>query len=424
MAKRPSARRAKTSLRQVVAAAPVLLGAAIALAVVTQVSIAGEFRSFRPQVALAVLPYDAEARSRLAGALTAGAPSAPARQAAAALARDAINRDPLSPVALRATGLALAGGNQPFADAQQTLRIMRQAERLSRRDQMTQLWLVNYHLTRNDVPSVVRHFDIALRTSISGRETLFPLLTTAAADRRLADAIVERLKQRPIWAKPFWNYLFEGPVSPDTATHLAMETLDPRVAEEAAVGEALLKRLSAQAEYGHAWDLYRHFGYDKRVGARLLDEGDFEGAKGLAPFTWELTQGAGLWAAREPREDGRGTALRLVAEAGEGGELARQLLHLSAGNYRLSATVGSIAADLFERPELSVRCADDSGRRLAAVKPSGGAADRQQVSASFAVPEDCRFQWLSVSLSGQLSQSASSEAGSWIDEVSIAAVQS
>ena len=86
-----------------------LLAWAAFLAIVTllvlQVTIAGVFRTSAPQIALAWVPDDAQARGRLAGALVGQQSTPEAREAARELARDAIRRDPLNVAALRAAAL-------------------------------------------------------------------------------------------------------------------------------------------------------------------------------------------------------------------------------------------------------------------------------------------------------------------------------
>ena len=67
--------------------------------------------------------------------------------------------------------------------------IMKEAERLSRRDQPTQVWLIQYQLRREDLPAAMRQMDIALRTASSGSVTLFGWLAIASEDERIARGI-------------------------------------------------------------------------------------------------------------------------------------------------------------------------------------------------------------------------------------------
>src|SRR5690349_198348 len=151
---------------------------ALALMVVTQVSVAGEFRSKLPRLALAWVPYDADARTALAANLVSMSANPDAHAAARELAADALRRSPLSPIALRAVGFSLASGDK--ADPARAGLVLKEAERLSRRDQPTQIWLIQYHLRRQDLRAAMRQMDVALRSASSGSVPLFGWLALAS----------------------------------------------------------------------------------------------------------------------------------------------------------------------------------------------------------------------------------------------------
>ena len=59
--------------------------------------------------------------------------------------------------------------------------LMALAERMSRRDIGTQLWLAQHRAYQNDVKGALRHIDIGLRTTPESRVMLFPLLMGVGA---------------------------------------------------------------------------------------------------------------------------------------------------------------------------------------------------------------------------------------------------
>jgi hypothetical protein len=388
--------------------------------VVLQASVGGAFRSKRPQLALAWMPYDAQARARLAAQLVAIPNSPEANNAAIGLATDAVRRDAIVPVAFRALAMARDGSDR--ATRQRAFALIEQSQRLSRRDQLTQLWLIQYYIEQGEIRQVMPHVDIALRASSSAQQTLFPLLANAFADDRLFGALLNRLREEPDWRNSFLAYLAAYGSDLDRVTRLSQALLNPQIPTDRKVIDALLQRLVNSGKFDLAWNAYTGFGLekegDKPVGG--LVDGGFNGEKVAAPFGWILTDTPDIFAslARDPR--GAGRVLALTAATGHSGAAARQLLRLSAGKYRLRAQVGSVSQDMFERPEVRMECADGpKGRALASVRPSAGGSAPQAIDQQFSVPTGCRFQWLSVAVAG--SDAADAETP-WIDDIRLSRI--
>jgi hypothetical protein len=415
MGRRSFLRRTRNiSGRQLATATALALLVAIAFAAVVQVSVAGAFRSRSPQVALSFAPFDAEARAKLAATLTSGSPSPEARQAARNLALDAIRRDPLNPVALR----ALAFGQDHGTDETRARAadLLLKGQRLSRRDAASQLWLVNFYLQRNDIPRLMRHFDIALRTSSSSQQMLFPLISVAASDQRIANALVERLQDNPSWRQDFAVFLQNPQAPPANAAYIARRTLDPSAPKDRAVIDALVYRFGVTGDYDLAWDVYHGFGLDKGTSRALLRDGNFEAAKAVPPFGWVLSQDADRWAAREARPDGKGKALRLAAGSGQSGVVAWQLLKLEPGHYTLSGVAGDVPRGAFERPVIAVACAEQERLDTLASATPAATSDPVKIGLRFDVPPGCPFQRLSIALAGY---DGAGDNTPWIDDLEL-----
>lgn len=406
----------RLAVRDLLASAPVLLTSVIAFAVVTQVSIAGEFRSSMPTVTLRVMPGDAEAKARLASQLATNSLSPEARAAARDLAQDAIRRSVLSPVAIRALGQLRASDGNSSAGQTEAARLFGEVNRLSRRDHPTQIWLVEHYLRRNSLPEAVHHLDIALRTWSSGEATLFPVLASAVADRRIADILVERMKARPGWALPFSDFLI-GQVRSDVSSYVLARTLDPRIEDDKALLGKAMWRYASTDDYQPALALHERFQLDgsQSHGAGRINDGGFEGGNALPPFAWSYTQDASLWAAPEEMPAGN-HALLLSATNGASGDLARQLLQLRPGTYRLTARFGEVPRETYQRPTLTVRCADGDKATLISVKPEFGRASESSIGRTFSVGGSCEFQWIAISMTGpEIDRSERP----WVDDVSI-----
>jgi hypothetical protein len=294
-------------------------------------------------------------------------------------------------------------------------KLFREAEQLSRRDLVTQIWLAEFNLKRGDVPAVFRHLDVALRTSEAGEDSLYPLLVAFSSDKRLADALAQRMRARPKWAHPFAIYLLGGQVPPATSAYIFENALDPKNADDLKLIESLMQELADAGETGLLAEVADRFKLAPK-GSALVNNGGFESTAGVRPFTWSLTGDTDLWAAPELGPRG-GKVLALNASSGQSGDLARQLVQLRPGRYRLSADVGNVPDEIYLRPTLTVRCADGNRAQLVALKPSSEGPNAQRMGTNFVVPRDCGLQWLVVSMSG--TDSAPSDLP-WIDNVAIA----
>lgn len=401
-------------LRRALSALTIVGPATVLFLFVLQISIAGALRSRSPQVALAWSPVDAEARATIAARiLTMDRASAESRRRAAALARDAIDRDLTRVAAFRALALATAEPGQPSPQAEQ---LMTLAQRVSRRDQATQLWLADRAARRRDAAALMRHFDIALRTTSRSRETLLAALVAASRDPMITPAVTQALAERPNWWLQFMSAAI-ATGTPDQVLHFARGRLNPAVPQERAMIRSVIEALSAARAYDFAWQIYGEALGVAGAGAlrQTVRNGGFEAAPDFAPFEWTLNANAEREASREARPDGAGAALRLSAESDSRGDAATQLLHLPPGSYRLRLEIGQVADNREERPQIVVRCATGD-RVLGAAAPQTAGPGPFALQAQFQVPPDCLWQWLAVQVSGSASDA---DSGAWIDNVTI-----
>lgn len=388
------------------------LAGILAIAVSLQVSIAGVFASTRPVLALQAVPADAKARARLAEQLATTSADEQGRLVRG-LALEALRRDLTQAAAIRA--LATAVGPGP-AGEQQALALMLQAQRVSKRDVATQLWMVDHHRRRGDAAAVVRHLDLALRSSERARPDIFPLLNAASADPPTEALLLEALAQRPHWAPAFALFAVRNGTNLEFSARVARLLLDPRKPVDKAQFFMLIQRLSDVGNHRLAWSLYTDpilqlGGTDQ---ATLRNRG-FEQPEDTSRFDWSYTEQPDLWSAKE-RLAGRGTVLRVGASNGRSGEAARQIIRLEPGRHKLSARMGDVSATVFKRPEIRLQCAPggEGSVALLRLRPDDAARARQAVAGSFVVPTDCRFQLISIHIAGDGAQDGP---GAWIDDI-------
>lgn len=386
--------------------------ATLALVPVLSSSVAGAFRDLRPAWAALWSPFDSGARGNLAVGLVATSKLEGARTRARALALDAIRRDGLSVAAFRAFGLEADARR----DRERALRYFEYAQTLSRRDQATQVWLIDNSGRRGDLLRAVRHLNIALTTSYRNWDALLPLMVALTGDSRALGPISQLLDKQPVWRRAFLARLAASGPSPASAVALARGRLDVTVSDERGSIQRLLNRLVADRQFALAWRFYLESNGNEASLTRMsVRNPSFELAAGLSPFDWEFTQEADLSADTEPRSDGRGNALSLLATNGRAGVLARQLLRLEPGRHRLRAEGANISSTVGERPVLLIACAGPPDRTIFQARPPAGAAPRR-FGNDFLVPPNCDWQWITIQLSGT---DPRSDTLPWVDNIEI-----
>lgn len=222
-----------------VAGAILLLGL-LWLSVTT--SLAAVNRKHRPEIALRFRPDDSFAKAQIASReqLSAAAESDPDRLRA--LAISALEHDPTHAQAARVLGFIRANaGDVPGA-----FRLMSYANRLSRRDLATQLWLIEYNVQRNDVPEVLRHFDAASSTSQQATTILFPILANAIEDPELVAPIADMLKRKPWWAPSLLQLMVTQSKASGSLVALFDALADAGQAVRGDIVEALAARLARE----------------------------------------------------------------------------------------------------------------------------------------------------------------------------------
>ena len=390
----------------------IVIIAALAIWFSIAVAASGIGRTF-PAAARLSRPFDAEVKLTAAARTALSDPNPANIARAARLAEDVLRRNPLSVDA--ATTLALsaaAAGNQDKAR-----RLFAYSESLSRRDFPTQLWLIEERVAANDIAGALLHYDRALRTSNNVGEMLFPVLVGASNDPQIAEPLSAMLAARPAWWPGFtWQLIAHGQ-SADAIFRIGRALrLDPDVERERTVLTALLRRLVADRRFGQAHRLFLEATGQRRETAGGIRNGDFEANNALPPFHWQLANESDLAAViQEDGEHRGGRALYLIATNGRGGEVARQLLVLGPGSYRLSAVIGGSASHT--RPQVSLACANAPSVALVReqLPPTGQAGATWSVSFSVTA-NGCPAQWLIISLDSDLDGEGSRP---WIDSIAV-----
>lgn len=390
---------------------------AVLFAIVVQVSAAGVFALSKPLRAISVVPADAGARAQLAERIAMS--EDPGQSAAARkLAEDALRRDLTQTPAIRALALLEPGTPQGRARA---LELMIEAQRVAKRDAATHMWFVDKARQQGDRAALVYHLDLALRTSASARTSIFAILDAATADPQVANLMLQTLGRRPNWAPAYALYAVRNGTNLAFGERVARLLLDPR--DDVGRGQyfMLLQRLADTGKIAEAWSIYRDPALGLSAPERpLLRNGTFDGAEDTSRFDWSYPSETTLWVSKEEVR-GQGLVLRTGAAEGLSGEVARQIVRLPGGRYRLAAKFGDLSPGTQTGPRVVVECTGQGGgSALARLVPAAGSKAPLSVETDFSVPRECLFQLVTIQVTGG---GRPRDVLPWIDDVSIGGVR-
>lgn len=169
----------------------------------------------QPALALSVWPYSVAAKQTRAAVLAMD-PAGKADGEALRLAQGALVREPTANVAARVVGM-VADKRGRTGNA---LRAFAYGDALSRRDLVTQLWLIEYFVRRGDVPRVLQHYDAAASTSSDATRLLFPIIVSAVSEKQIIEPLAAMLSRRPFWLPTLLSQVVNNAADRDHAKAL------------------------------------------------------------------------------------------------------------------------------------------------------------------------------------------------------------
>jgi hypothetical protein len=205
--------------------------------------------------------------------------------AAVRVAKAALRQSPLNPRALRMLAFAdIAGGRVGRAEAKMVM-----ADRLSRRDGATQLWLADRRGRQGRIGDALRHIDVLLRTRPEATTPLLERLAVALALPEARAAIKPMIVADTPWIERFFAVAVERSASMVPLGELVASLREaPRLQRLEGSYASLVYRLAGE----HQYDLLRKV-YVKLPGARVEDIYDVSlrsavDPKGYRPVIWDF----------------------------------------------------------------------------------------------------------------------------------------
>lgn len=351
----------------------------------TRLSLAQTFRQGSPQIAASFAPNDAGIMAIRAERLLSGLEGVAAEPAAAeALAKSALLRDATNASAAGTLGFLAAGRN----DAALAQRLFLYGQSLSRRDLRVQLWAIEDAVARQSIPEALQHYDIALRTSRTAPELLFPVLGAAISDPVVRAETAKILRGRPAWGPTFVRQVASHGPDFGAAADLFATLRRDRFPFPEGADASLIAGLIAQNAFERGWNEYtaRHPGASRVA----LRDPHFNATMSIpSAFDWNLASSEGISTAIQAGAGGN--VFTFDVSAGQSGLLLRQLQVLPPGRYRLR---GKSRGSFAPAPSWTLTCL--SGSVLGTVRIAGGEA-ASSFQGEITVPVSCPVQWLSLS---------------------------
>ena len=348
-------------------------------------TLAASLRSRAPVVAHHLAPWDGRLTALAARALLTADADVSARREAAALSRRALLQDPTTVAAASTLGFV----RSIDGDAADARRLMRYAERLSRRDLPTEIWAIENAVARGDVARALGHYDTALRASGQAAGLLFPVLATAIDNADVRTSLVGRLADRPLWQGDFLDYAAVNAPDPRAVARLFAAIRPPAVPPSTGANAALLTRLIDSNAPELAWRYYASL----RARADRTRSRDPRFAADVAaplPFDWVVGTEPGIVAVLRGGDE----AFNFAAPPSVSGTILYQLQALPTGRYRLAGHSRGIDEPDETAPFWSLSCR--GGVELGRVTVTASARVGGAFGGTFAVPAGCPVQVLAL----------------------------
>jgi hypothetical protein len=220
-------------------------------------------------------------------------------------------------------------------------------------------------------------------------EILVPELARLAQDPNSIKSLEHALRVQPGFRNALLEHLAASGANPDLIVRLAQNVPAARRGDDREWQRKLVGRLVERGEIGRAYRLWRTVSAPQAPEAKAgVYDPKFASLPGLPPFAWEFPS-----AAAGTAEMAKGGGLEVEFYGRESGELARQVLTLPAGSYRIHSEAEGSAAAEGSSLAWTVRCLspDQEIARLP-VAAAPGAAKRS--TGAFTVPANCNAQWI------------------------------
>jgi hypothetical protein len=334
-----------------------------------------------PAHAYKLAPFDGRITAAYATSLAGPDATAKDRTRADAFAKRAFQQDPTAVAAVATLGINADVRGDKVASRHYFV----YAQKLSRRDLRTQLFMIEDAVQRNDIAGALHQYDMTLRVSPALGELLYPVLASASADPDIRRELVKTLAGKPIWGDGFIGFIAGNAPDPKSTAALFLGLRRAGVPVSEAAHARTVEALIAGRKVDVAWSYYATI----RPGANRRQSRDPHFALAISEpsqFDWNAINDGGLVTGIQSG------IFDFAAPASVGGPMLQQLQLLPPGTYRLSGHSIGIEQAADALPYWTLRC--QNGRELGRVEVPKSSVGRGYFTGLFSVPADCPVQTL------------------------------
>jgi hypothetical protein len=299
------------------------------------------------------------------------------------LAKRAFLAEPVTPAAV--TILAL---NRPLTIKR---KLIGQAFALSRREHLTNGWLVADSGVQQDISGILNYYDVMLRTSSASGSVVIPVMAKALSNEKFIAPFGNLLSHTPPWASQFWAAVAADPEAVVNGAALRSRVFRKNESKDIYRDADLIAALINNQHFGTAEALYNLFS-PKPPANELVRDSSFTREPIYAPLDWQLFSTGEYGSAIN-----RGS-LQLSAIQNSGGLLARQLVKIPPAIVDISAKANDTIPDDVDLA-ISLTCAEKGDKSSTPIKFR--LTEKSTVRQISNQRTGCRYYW--VDLSGRAS---------------------
>lgn len=334
-----------------------------------------------PALAHRLAPYDGSVTGAYAASLVGNDATQEDRRQADSVARQALHQNPISVTALA----TLAVNADIRGDKVNARRLFTSVQGLSRRNLITQLWMIEDAVSRGSIPQALRQYDVTLRVFPNMNALLYPVLAAGINDPIIRRGLVKILAGKPLWSESFITFIAASGPDPRVTAALFVDLRRAGVAVPEPAWAGAVNALIAAEQFDSAWAYYS----DLRSGADRRRSRDPRFAVNTytpSQLDWVLANTGGLTTSIQ------GGIFDFSVPASVGGPLLQQYQLLPPGTYRLAGHSTGIDVAVSERPYWALSCS--SGRELGRIEMPNSAVANGVFTGTFTVPAECPMQVL------------------------------
>lgn len=349
----------------------------------------GVARKKNPAAALLFVPGESTALAARADQLyfsSAGNPPPLVRiMALAALRQQAVN-----PRALRLLGYYADFRREPG----KAMALINVAEKLSRREPGTQLWLIEASARNGDNVRTLAHYDILLRTKPDSQAVLFPRLTSALDDAEIRKSLIPYMRTDKGWVTGFVYHAISRSKDPASLVALLVEARGfPQTPALRNQSQLLINRLAAEKHFADARRVYLLLPGARagRLSSPAFDSSDRDGQ--FAAIGWQIfddAEAGGAFTGKGP------PTLAIYVDAATTRKVATKLLYLPEGRHFFTSRIASLDRGTGGWVRWNLRC--PTGENQEPVWSAEAAQGNLQ--ALLEIPAGCPVQYLDLVASG------------------------